>query len=189
MTKELHKAINELLGITADVSSSYAVWRELTNAENRDVYECTKQTYEDFFVTVDRSTLAMVINGLYMLLENRQDTHNLRSALQHQRSLGRIYEVRVDTWLDEVNSWKATITKIATLRSNIFAHRGGKLTSSEFAVRAGITPDEIGELIRNVETLLKAFAEATLPDIIALPFAGRTAASTRELMQTLTRID
>ncbi|MBT9522308.1 MAG: hypothetical protein IV101_15650 [Dechloromonas sp.] len=169
----------------ADVSSSYAVWRELTDADNRDRYDAIKAQYGDFFITIERANLAMVVNGLYMLLEGRKDTDNLQLVLERQKKLGRLYEGRVDKWLEEIKGWKPLSQKIIYLRSNIFAHRGGKKTSSEFARHAAITPDEIGDLIERVEKLLKKFAEAVLFNTAILPFSGSAKGSTKDLMKAL----
>lgn len=185
VTSDIEKMVTELLDIMADVSSSYALWRELTDADNREKYETTKIAYEDFFLTIDRANLAMVVNGLYMLFESRNNTKNLQAVLRRQRSLGHLYEYRIDKWLTEINSWKPLTQKIVILRSNIFAHRGGKVTSSEFAKRAAITPDEIGELITKTERFLKEFAEAVLFNTTILPFSGQAKKSTEELMKVL----
>jgi len=126
VTPEITKIVSELLDIMADVSSSYAVWRELTDEACRERYEAIKTQYGDFFITIERANLAMVVNGLYMLLDGRKDTDNLQLVLERQRALGQLYEGRVDKWLEEIRSWKPLSKKIMYLRSNIFAHRGGK---------------------------------------------------------------
>jgi hypothetical protein len=189
MNASIEKTVNELLDIMADVSASYAVWRELTDANNRDLYESIKEGYEDFFQAIDRANLAMVINGLHMLLEDKSNTDNLQAVLKRQRSLGRLYEARVDKWLSEIASWQPSIKKVILIRSNVFAHRGGKATASEFMRQAAITPDEIGKLIRSTETLLKDFAEAVLFNVAVLPFGGQTTASTKQLMLALRRTE
>ena len=185
MNAAVEKTVNELLDIMADVSSSYAMWRELTDANHREMYDSTKNLYEDFFQTIDRANLAMVINGLYMLLEDKLNTDNLQAVLKRQRSLGQLYEARVDKWLFEIKSWEPTIKKIIKLRSNVFAHRGGKATAAEFMRQAAITPDEIGLLIKNVESILKQFAEAVLITTVILSFPGETIISTKNLMNAL----
>lgn len=185
MNASIEKTVNELLDIMTDVSASYAVWRELTDANNRERYEPTKEAYEDFFLAIDRANLAMVINGLHMLLEDKSNTDNLQAVLKRQRSLGRLYEARVDRWLGEIASWQPSIKKIILIRSNVFAHRGGKATAVEFMRQAAITPDEIGQLVRNAEALLKEFAEAVLFNVAVLPFGGQTTRSTQQVMNAL----
>lgn len=185
MNASIEKTVDELLDIMADVSASYAVWRELTDASNRSRYESTKDAYEGFFLAVDRANLAMVINGLHMLLEDKSNTDNLQAVLKRQRSMGCLYEARVDKWLDEIASWQSSTNKITLIRSNVFAHRGGKATAAEFMRQAAITPDEIGQLIHRTEALLKEFAEAVLFNVVVLPFGDQTLLSTQQVMNAL----
>lgn len=187
MDANVEKTVNELLDIMTDVSSSYAIWRELTDADHRELYESTKNSYGDFFQAIDRANLAMVINGLYMLLEDKSNTDNLQAVLKRQRKLGRLYEARTDDWLSEIASWQPTIKKVIKLRSNVFAHRGGKATAEEFMRQAAITPNEIGLLIKNVESLLNKFAQAVLFNTVILPFSRQTTVSTKSLMNSLSR--
>jgi hypothetical protein len=181
----IEATIDELLDIMKDVSSSFAILRELTDANNRDQYEAIKNSFPDFFISVDRNNIATIVNGIYMLTENRDNTKNLRVVLKKQRSLKKLYEDRIDAWLNEVHSWKPTLKKVAILRSNIFAHRGGHLTASQFAQKAGITYDELGELVGKMEKLLKTFSEMVLFNTVVLPFPGRAKEDTKELMKKL----
>ena len=185
MNASIEKTVYELLDIMADVSASYAVWRELTDANNRERYESTKDAYEGFFLAVERANLAMVINGLHMLLEDKSNTDNLQAVLKRQRSMGRLYEADVDKWLAEIASWQSSIKKIIRIRSNVFAHRGGNTTAAEFMRQAALTPDEIAQLIRRTETLLKEFAEAVLLNVVVLPFGGQALISTQQVMNAL----
>ena len=185
MTSEIDRSLNEILDVMANVSASYAVWRELTDAVNRDKYESIKNQYEEFFVTIDYANFAMVVNGLNMLFEGKDNTHNIRNALLMQRKLGKLYEYRIDKWLHEVNGWKPIIKKIILLRSNVFSHRGRKGTASEFMQKAAITPDEIGSLISNAEKLLKDFHDAVSIDMTLVSFSGRIKELASEVMTAL----
>ena len=184
-TAEVETTVRELIDIMGDVTASFSIWKELTDVQNQAAYEDTKDRYEEFFLTVDRANLAMVINGLHMLLEDKSNTHNLQSALKKQRTLGQQYEHQVDAWLSEISSWSSSIKKIIKLRSNIFAHRGGKATAAEFMRQAEITPDEIGLLIEKLNTLLSAFTELALPSIYVPSIAVDAGATTKQLMRSL----
>ena len=181
----IEKTVHESLDIMADVSCSFSIWKELTDANNRSLYEDSKDRFEDFFFSIDRANLAMVINGLHMLLEDKSNTHNLQSVLKQQRSLGKLYEARVDAWLSEIATWESSVKKIIRLRSNVYAHRGGKATAAEFMNQAAVTPDEIESLVIKLEGILKSFAELALPNTAILPFSRSSKESTRELMAVL----
>ena len=187
MNQEIQKSLDELNDIMANVSSSYAVWRELTDADNRPKYENIKIRYEHFITTIDYANFAVVINGLNMIFEENPKTHNLKATLMMQRALGKFYESKIDQWLDLLDSWSETVKKIIILRSNVFSHRGKKGSASDFMKKAGITPNEIGGLITKTENLLKEFTKAASLNMqIILSYCGKeTKDSTRKVMLAL----
>ena len=186
MTQDIKQSLDVLNDIMANVSASYAVWRELTDAVNRKNYEEIKSIYEGFFITIDYSNFAMIINGLNMLFENNSKTHNLRASLNYAKKIcERLDENRIDQWLSQIDSWSPTTKKIIILRSNIFSHRGGKGTSNSFMKKAAITPNEIEPLISNTEYLLKEITETMTTTLIFSYTRDETKASTQDVMSAL----
>lgn len=187
MNQEIQKSLDELNDIMTNVSSCYAVWRELTDVVNREKYEDIKDKYEYFFMTIDYANFAMVINGLNMLFEEKQNTHNLKSVFLMQRPKGKCYESKIDQWPIILDGWSEMVRKIKILRSNIFSHRGKKGTAETFMEKAAITPDEIGKLVEKSESLLKEFTEAASIEMqLNASYAGEvTKVSTQEIMTAL----
>ena len=185
MDSELEDSLVELTDVMSSVSSSYAIWRELTDADNRLMYEDIKEEFRDFFSTIDHANLAVVVTGLSIFFEENGNTHNLKTVLLKKTKQGRLYERRVDGWLSEIESWAPMLKKIMILRSNVFAHRGGKNSAPGFFQRAQITPNEIGELVSKAEALLAEVARAIAWDKVVLPQTREAKESTQALKRAL----
>lgn len=186
MNKKIIKSLDEVNDILANVSASYAVWRELTDFENKNKYEITREQYDQFFFIIDHANFAMVVNGLNMLFEDKDNTHNIKSVLLMHRVLSGLFEASVDKWIKEIDSWAAVIKKIRMLRSNVYAHRSNKGSANDFMMRVEITPNEVGKLITSTELLMKEFTKVVGVNTSVISNSGHeTRESTRKLMTDL----
>lgn len=162
MTKP--KVEEEILDIKQDLldaSLAYDIWRAFTDISNRDTFEVTMRLFPRYFEAVIHTSLVTVIVTCYRLFEDRRDTTNFPRLL---RNLSDKY-VLSDTAKMKISSLKQDVLptweKVAILRNNIFGHRSKKLNPQEAFQKAKITPYQLRDLIKNMQSLLNLISRKT----------------------------
>ncbi len=148
---EIGEQIQELKKALLEAGLSYDIWWELSNREARTEHLDDLNQYTIFFQSTIHAHFLTAVITLYRLFENRRDTINLPNLFQQVREKKLVapeVENKLESAAEEIReNW----TKICILRSNVFGHRSRKLSIEESYKRAGITPDQIKNLIKHMQ--------------------------------------
>ncbi len=146
--------IQELRNMILSAYFNYDIWWVYKEKNERERYIDILNRYQFFFRTSIHAHFVSLVVALYMLLECREDTvniPNLVKILEENAKLQNNSLVRIE---EEIGRVKPLWTKIAILRSNIFAHRKNEDSAEELFAIAKITPDEIKELVESLGNIL-----------------------------------
>ena len=124
----------------------YDIWRFYDGDETRPAIIDAMRRYSEFFRYDPHAHFFSFIVHMAALLEARQDTINLPNLSKEFRDSGLIearVAVEVDALLQQATPFAS---KVAILRSNLFAHRSVSLSYAEAFNKAAVTPNELREL-------------------------------------------
>ena len=160
-TQSLTEQLPDILDELRETQQFFSVWRAFTNPENQDAFEQTMKRYPLFFDSVVRAHLSAVIVALYRIYDRGPGSKSLRQLYEDTTSLN-ILEQKVIEKTSRLDSeiqaiWK----KVCILRSNVFGHRSAKLSPEEAFEKAGLSPNELAEMIQLAQRLFN-FISRTL---------------------------
>jgi hypothetical protein len=75
---DLEVRISDIQQDLIDVSLAYDVWRQFTDAGNREAFEGTKARFPHYFEATIHASLVTVVVTCYRLFEDRNKTSNFR---------------------------------------------------------------------------------------------------------------
>lgn len=148
-----------LANIITSASLHYDIWWVYKEKDSRAKYVDILNEYPDFFKTSLQAHFLSVVVELYKLFETRKDTINfpgLIKLLNENNLLAPDILKQIDA---EKRSLKVLWKKIAILRSELFTHTSIDLSYSEVFKKAGITPNNIRELIERSKRFLNQISE------------------------------
>lgn len=124
----------------------YDIWWFYESAETRPTIIDTIKEYSEFFRFDPHAHFVSFIVHIAALLEKRNDTINLPSLATEMKASGLISTqeaAKADALLGQA---APLASKVAILRSNLFAHRSAALSYSETFKTADFTPNELRDL-------------------------------------------
>ncbi len=141
-----------------ELTYCYEIWRALTNIENKDRFGSVCETYDDFFFTIIRSLETSVVVIAYQLLgDRRNDVVSIRSL---RESLPDGYCELSERIKSNIDARKDLISRVTSLRHNVYAHRNRDLTPQEVYEKAKITPNEYQSIVELAQKCVASLAEA-----------------------------
>lgn len=123
----------------------FDVWWHYKGAPTRHKYIDTMNEYSAFFRFDIHAHFVALVMYLSQLFETRAGTLNL-SRLVNDAASSTIPSSSVDTARTALNGAKHLASKVACLRSNLFAHRNLELSYADAFKRAAVSPDQLREL-------------------------------------------
>jgi hypothetical protein len=173
MSESIGQYIAELRHTTTVAALNYEVWWVYKSKDTRPKYVKGMNQYSLFFQTsthahfvallvelylvallVDVYLVALLVE-LYRLYETRSDTYNFPGLLKELKSLDAFSEED----LEEIEKLykeeaKPLWVKVSILRNKAFGHRSNAHTVKEVFEEAGVTPDELRDLVDVTKKLM-----------------------------------
>lgn len=159
MKDKARKYINGISNTITSASLHFDVWWVYKEKDSRAKYVDVMNEYLNFFTTSLQAHFLSTIVELYKLFESRSDTVNFPRLIKLLRD-NRILEPKIQLRVEEERASLAILwKKIAILRSELFAHTSIDLTYRQVFKKAGITPNNIKDLIERSKNLLNEISE------------------------------
>ncbi len=177
--------IFELQSTVITASSNYEIWWVYIGGETRRLYIDDMNDYVDFFRSSIHAHFVATVIALYRLYESRNDTYNIPRFLYHCREKKLLDDTVIKNFEIEVRSVKPIWKKVNILRNKAFAHRTQELSLDDVFSEAGITPNQIRDLIENSKFFLNKLS--TELGLETHAFNLSTKGSVIALLETLKR--
>lgn len=160
MAKHKYKPyIDELRHTVTVAGLNYEIWWTYQGKDTRPKYLTVMNRYSLFFQTSIHAHFVALIVSLYKLYETRGDTYNVPQflrALRRDAALPAAELGNLDRHLQELRPlWK----KIGVLRNKVFGHSSKAHTSSQAFREAGVTPNDLRDLLERSKVLLNELTQ------------------------------
>ena len=154
MKREIQRYITELRDTVTVAGLNYEIWWIYKEKNSRKKYVDTMNGYTMFFQTSIHAHFVALLVALYRLYEKRSDTINIPGLLKlfgkndyiSKEALNDIRKLHQEAH----NLW----IKVSILRNEVFGHRSIKYGVAKVFKRAGVTPNELTDLIQKTRVLL-----------------------------------
>jgi hypothetical protein len=152
--------ISELQQTVTAAGLNFEVWWTYESTDTRPKFLDAMNRYSLFFTTSIHAHFVALLVALYRLYERRSDTYNIPQLLQLLKST-RTFDRAT---LDELNAMHAAAkplwVKVSILRNEAFAHRSVEYSVSDVFRKAGVSPNELRDLVKRTMELLNALTRA-----------------------------
>lgn len=184
MSTDIDAYISELRHTTTVAELNYDIWWVYKDKETRPIYTETMNRYGMFFQTSIHAHFVALLVVLYRLYETRNDTFNIPSLLKILKTEKRLSDAKL-LLLDGMykNEAKPLWLKVNILRNKAFGHRSVAHTVEEVFQEAGVTPNELSDLVGVTKKLLNELSHAWDKSSHAFNLDSR--ADTLQLLQDL----
>jgi hypothetical protein len=131
---------------------NYEVWWIYKSADTRPKYLASMNRYVGFFQASIHAHFVANIIALYRLYEDRRDSINVNRVVRllPPEKRGKLPPEFEDRMQRAKTIWK----KISIVRNDCFGHLNGEVSVSESFKRAGLTPNEMRELMSLTQDIL-----------------------------------
>lgn len=158
MAADVEKYISELRHSVTVASLNYEIWWVFKSQDSRPKYADTLNRYLLFFSTSIHAHFVALLVVLYRLYETRRGTYNIPQLLRITKSHFKADDV--EQFEELYARAKPLWTKVSILRNKAFGHRSTSHTVEEAFVEAGVTPNELGQLVDLTKELLNRVSNA-----------------------------
>lgn len=186
MKRKIQSYITELRDTVIAAGLNYEVWWIYKEKNSRKKYVDTMNDYTMFFQTSIHAHFVALLVALYRLYETRPDTINIPGLLKlldenDGISKAALNEIRY-LHQEAHNLW----IKVSILRNEVFGHRSSKYSVADVFKRAGVTPNELTDLIEKTKVLLNKITHEWDKDTHA--FNLEASHDTHSLLEDLTKL-
>jgi hypothetical protein len=161
MSTDIERYISELRHTITAAGLNYEIWWVYKSKDTRPIYVDTMNRYNLFFQTSIHAHFVALLVELYRLYETRDDTFNIPSLLKILKDQKRLpnpmLELLEGLYKDAA---KPLWIKINILRNKAFGHRSVAHTVEEVFKEAGVTPNELRDLVEVTKKLLNELTHA-----------------------------
>ena len=186
MKQDIQKYIGELRDTAIDAQLNYEVWWTYEERESRQKYVDTMNHYTTFFWTSIHAHFLAMLVALYRLYETRPDTVNIPHFIKILEENACIPQVAISKVRQIYQEARPLWVKVSILRNEAFAHRSNEYNVSEVFQRAGVTPDELKDLVERTKKLLNEITHVWNRNVDA--FNLRAADDTTRLLEDLKQL-
>ena len=174
MSTDIDRYISELRHTITVAGLNYEIWWVYKSKDTRPVYVEVMNRYGLFFQTSIHAHFVALLVALYRLYETRDDTFNIPSLLKILKAEARLPDATLDLlegiYKDEV---KPLWIKVNILRNKAFGHRSVAHTVEEVFQEAGVTPNELRDLVEATKKLLNELTHAWDKSVHAFNLGSR----------------
>lgn len=161
MSTDIDLYITELRHTATVAGLNYEIWWVYKNKDTRPVYVDTMNRYGLFFQTSIHAHFVAFLVELYRLYETRPDTFNIPSLLKILKAESKLPAATLGSlesiYKDEA---KPLWIKVNILRNNAFGHRSAAHSVDEVFREAGVTPNELRDLVEVTKKFLNELTHA-----------------------------
>lgn len=141
-------------------SLNYDIWWVYKSKSSRPLYTETMNRYLGFFDTSLHAHFVALLVALYPLYETRRDTINIPRLLRIIEKEKVVSSKELAQACQMYETSKPLWIKVGILRNEAFGHRSDSLTIEQIFNKAGITPNELKELIELTKKLINRIGRA-----------------------------
>lgn len=146
--------IRELQDAAISAGLNYEIWWLLKSRDTRPKYIQVMNEYVGYFrVAIQAHFVAMLI-ALYRIFETRKETHNFPRLLDRLEADTVLSADVIIALRSKYALLKPLWVKVSILRNEAFGHRTLELDTEAVFVKAGITGDELKQLVEQTQELL-----------------------------------
>jgi hypothetical protein len=158
---DIDRYISEIRHTITVAGLNYEIWWVYRSKDTRPEYVEVMNRYGLFFQTSIHAHFVALLVELYRLYETRADTFNVPSLLKILRAEARLPSETMEA-LEDIykNEAKPLWTKVNILRNKAFGHRSVSHTIEEVFQKAGVTPNELRDLVEATKKLLNKLTNA-----------------------------
>ena len=179
---KIQKYIVEIKTFITIAKLSYDAWWSLAGEKSKK-FESIQKKFPTHFEISKHAYLNTLIVTLYMTLENRKETINIRQLVKLIKKNRKFSPADLILIEKDIESAKTIWKKISILRSNQFAHFNYQLSLSGVFKKANIMPVEFKEYISQLESILNKVSHIYNGSVHAFNIDNKY--STKQFMDSL----
>jgi len=159
-SKDLKLLVDEVRHAVYVASLNFDIWWVFKGKDTRPKFTRTMNHYTLFFQTGIHAHFVAMLVALYRLYEKRPDTYNIPSLLRKVETSGAISKAVLDEVTKTYALAKPLWIKVSILRNEAFGHRTVKGTVEQAFKKAGISANELRDLIGHTKKLINTISHA-----------------------------
>lgn len=152
--------IKELQDAAITASLNYEIWWAFKSTNTRPKYINVLNCYIGYFRVAIHAHFVAVLIALYRIYETRDDTHNFPKLLDRLEHEGTLSADVVTSLRSQYKDLKPLWVKVSILRNEGFGHRSLELESDAVFAKAGVTGNELKELVERTKSILNELTGA-----------------------------
>ena len=150
-------AVREMVERVIELSRSYAIWWELVETPKFERFSQVINNHEDFFAATTHSLFQGFTVITYQLFETRKDSTSLRTLVNALASNDPPLALKLQT---AIESKLPLLKKAFSIRGNVYAHRNKAQPPEAFFAAAGLSSDQMREILELAREVVCAFADS-----------------------------
>tara|TARA_R110002095_G_scaffold85339_3_gene74304 strand:+ start:316 stop:888 length:573 start_codon:yes stop_codon:yes gene_type:complete len=148
------ETVKELQDAAIAAGLHYEIWWVFKSKETRPKYIGVMNQYLTYFKSTISAHFVAMLVCLYRLYETRKDTHNIPTLIDRLEKEGTLESNVVETLRGHYAKAKPLWVKVSILRNDVFGHRSMDIDTDAAFTKAGVTGDELKELVEITKELL-----------------------------------
>ena len=174
MNTDFDNYISELRHTITVARRNYEIWWVYKSKDTRPLYVDVMNRYGLFFQTSIHAHFVALLVGLYRLYETRDDTFNIPSLLKKLKAEKKLPSATLKQLEDIYKKQaKPLWIKVNILRNKAFGHRSRAHSVEEVFQEAGVTPNELRDLVEITKNLLNELTHAMDKSVHAFNLGSR----------------
>jgi|SRR5690554_4285712 len=162
MSSEIKEYLEALRNMVQEARLHHEVWWIYKSTETRPKYLDVMNRHLMFFWASIQAHMIGIVTSLYMLYETRKDTRNIPTFMARLKESGLLEESSIRELEALCAQARPLWIKVSILRNNVYAHKSSKHTINDAFELAGVSSDEMIELIDISEKILQKIGAEVL---------------------------
>jgi hypothetical protein len=154
MTTPYDVTIKELQDAATAAGLNYEIWWVFKSSDTRPKYIDVLNGYLGYFSVAIHAHFVATLVALYRIYETRGDTHNFPTLLDRLEAGAALDASVVSSLRAQYLALKPLWVKVSILRNDVFGHRSLKLDIDAAFAKAGITGNELKDLVDRTKAML-----------------------------------
>ncbi len=164
--------ISELRHTVSVAVLNYDIWWVYKSDRTRPQYIDTMNRYRIFFTTSIHAHFVALIVALYRLYEKRRDTHNIPGLIELVEKEGLLSATALASVRAKSDGARPLWNKVAVVRNKAFGHRSAAHTDEDVFREAGVSPNDLKQLLDISKTLLNELTQERSNNVHAWNLSG-----------------
>lgn len=153
----VNKVLVNLIESATDAKAHYQIWWALANqARPRLVRQMNR--FPDFFIATQRAHFDSMIVHLAHLFDKQPAATSIEKYLSVARSILPVMDL--SSLGKQLALMHPVIKAVLTIRNNVVAHKNADLTDRQVFKKAGVTPNQVRDLINSAVAVVEYLRRA-----------------------------